>query len=262
MEFLKAPFLVLNFFYSTFMTFLMMLSLILLSMLMILLSTPSVIRHLICGNNYSWLLNLNLIYVTSYTGAGSGLLISMLETLNDQSNNTGAIDVKIDGHVLEEKSPFTMMALSFSSKLDWDSYNISIVSHKFALYLYKSTTRSCMGYWCRVWIIALSCYSKMLDKLQKRLCRTVEPSLAASLELLAHCRYVTSVSLFYRYYFARCSSELAQLIPLPYFQGRNTSYSDRLHDFSNMIPRCYKDVYVSMSTPSFLVQLGSGIPCL
>ena len=60
----------------------MMLSVILISMLMILLSTLSVIRHLICGNSKNWLLNLNLIYKAVGTGAGSGLLISVLENLN------------------------------------------------------------------------------------------------------------------------------------------------------------------------------------
>ena len=44
----------------------------------------------------------------------------------DQSNNTGAIDVKMDGSVLEEKSPFEMLGLTFSTKLDWGSYIISI----------------------------------------------------------------------------------------------------------------------------------------
>ena len=44
----------------------------------------------------------------------------------DRSNNTGAIDVKMDGSVLEEKSPFKMLGLTFSSKLDWGSYIISI----------------------------------------------------------------------------------------------------------------------------------------
>ena len=44
----------------------------------------------------------------------------------DQSNNTGAIDVKMDGSVLEEKSSFKMLGLIFSSKLDWGSYIISI----------------------------------------------------------------------------------------------------------------------------------------
>ena len=49
--FLKGLFLVLHFSYYTLMTFLIMLSVILVSMLMILLSTLNVIRHLICGNN-------------------------------------------------------------------------------------------------------------------------------------------------------------------------------------------------------------------
>ena len=46
-EFLRAPFLFLQFFYYTLMTFLMMLSVIFLSMLMTLLSLGSVTRHLI-----------------------------------------------------------------------------------------------------------------------------------------------------------------------------------------------------------------------
>ena len=36
----------------------------------------------------------------------------------DQSNNTGAIDVKIDGSVHEENTSFKMLGLTFSSKLD------------------------------------------------------------------------------------------------------------------------------------------------
>ena len=41
------------------------------------------------------------------------------------SNNTGAIDVNMDGYVHEGKSSFKMQELTFSSKLDWDSYIIS-----------------------------------------------------------------------------------------------------------------------------------------
>ena len=90
LEFLKGPFLVLHFSYYTLTTFLMMLSVILSSMLMILLSILSVIRHLICGENLNWLLNLNLIYETLWT-------------------------------VLGEKSSF-ILGLTFSSQLDWGSY--------------------------------------------------------------------------------------------------------------------------------------------
>ena len=45
------------------------------------------------------------------------------------------------------------------------------------------------------------------------------------------------------------SSKLAQLVPLPYSRGRSTHHSDRLHDFSVTIPRCYKDVYVNNFFP-------------
>ena len=50
-EFFKAPFFALPFSYYTLMTLQMILSVILLPMLMILLSTLSVIRDRICGNN-------------------------------------------------------------------------------------------------------------------------------------------------------------------------------------------------------------------
>ena len=44
----------------------------------------------------------------------------------DQSDNTGAIVVKMGGPILEEKSSFNMLGLTFSYKLDWVSYIISI----------------------------------------------------------------------------------------------------------------------------------------
>ena len=48
--------------------------------------------------------------------AGKTQLVSF-----DLSKNTGAIDVKMDESVLEEKSSFKMLGLTFSSKLDWGS---------------------------------------------------------------------------------------------------------------------------------------------
>ena len=83
-----------------------------------------------------------------------------------------------------------------------------------------------MEYCCHVWAGAPGCYLELLDKLQKQICRTVGLSLATSLEPLAHHRNLASLSLSYRYYFGRCSSEPAQLIPLPYSRGRSTRYSD------------------------------------
>ena len=58
---------------------------ILLSMLMILLFTLSAIRYLICGNNCNWLLNLNLICETLWTGASCAEKTQLV--LINQSNN-------------------------------------------------------------------------------------------------------------------------------------------------------------------------------
>ena len=83
------------------------------------------------------------------------------------------------------------------------------------------------------------------NKLQKRIYRTVGTLFAACLESLAHHRHVASFSLFFRYYFSKRSFELTEMIPSLYSRGRSTHYSERLHDFSVTIPRCYKDLYVN-----------------
>ena len=109
------------------MTFPMMLSVILLSMLMILLSTLNVIRHLICGQQVELASELESDlqdrgrkwHIDFY--AGKTQLVSF-----DCSKNTGDIDVKMDGSVLEEKTSFKMLGLTFTSKLYWGSYIVSI----------------------------------------------------------------------------------------------------------------------------------------
>ena len=72
-----------------------------------------------------------------------------------------------------------MLGLTFSSKLDWGSYIISIAkttskkigasirSMKFfspevALYLYKSIIHPCMEYCCHVWVGVPSCYLELV----------------------------------------------------------------------------------------------------
>ena len=104
-----------------------------------------------------------------------------------------------------------------------------------------------------------NCYLELLDKLQKRICKSFGPALAASQEPVAHRRNVASLSLFCRYYFGRCSSELAELVPLLFSLGRSARYSDRLHGFSVIIRRCYKYVYVDSFFPR-TVRFCSSLP--
>ena len=72
---------------------------------------------------------MNLTYETLDRGrkwlvdfnAGKTQLVSFV-----RSNITGSIDVKMDGAVLEENSSFKLLGLTFSCKLDWGSYVISV----------------------------------------------------------------------------------------------------------------------------------------
>ena len=106
----------------------------------------------------------------------------------------------MNGSVRDEKSSFKMLGLTFSSKLDWGSYIISIaktaskkigalirsmkfLSPEVALYLYESPICPCIEYSCHTWAGAPSYCLELLDKLQKQICRAVGPSLAASLGL-------------------------------------------------------------------------------
>ena len=90
-----------------------------------------------------------------------------------------------------------------------------------------------MEYCCHVWAGTPSCYLELSSKLQKWLCRTVGPSLVASLEPLAHPQNIASLSLFYRYCFVRCSSEhdfSGSWLLLKYIRVFNFSVSEELID--------------------------------
>ena len=77
---------------------------------------------------------------------------------------------------------FSMLVLFRNKKIGALIRSMKFLSSEVALYLYKSTIRPCMEYCCHVWAGAsTSCYLELLGKLQKRICRMVGPSLAASL---------------------------------------------------------------------------------
>ena len=85
--------------------------------------------------------------------------------------------MKIDGCVFEEKSSFKMLELTFSFKLDWGSYIISVaitVSKKIWVlitsmkFLSPEVPQPCVEYCCHVWAGAPSFYLELLENLQKR----------------------------------------------------------------------------------------------
>ena len=122
-------------------------------MLMILLSTLSLIKHMFCGNIQQLAFGLEYNYKTLLTGVWSGLSNSLLEKLSlFQLISQIALTwmLKMVGYVLEEKC--------FSSESYFGSHIVSIAktatkktqplicsmksfSSEIALYLYKSTIR-------------------------------------------------------------------------------------------------------------------------
>ena len=138
-------------------------------------------------------------------------------------------------------------------------HSMRFLSPVVALYLYRPIIRHCMEYCCHIWTGAPNYYLELLNKLQKCIFRTVCPSLPPSLEHLAHSWNVANLSFFYRYYFGRLLSELAQLVLLLYSRGRSTRYSGGLYDFSVTIPRCYKGVYIN-SFFSCTARLWNSLP--
>ena len=94
----------------------------------------------------------------------------------DQSDNTGPINEKRDGSVLQQKLSFTMLGLSFSSEMDFGSYNISIAkiaSKKIGILIHSmflsSEVALCLCKSSHVWNGAPTWYLEMLCKLQKHI---------------------------------------------------------------------------------------------
>ena len=92
-----------------------------------------------------------------------------------RSNNSVAIDVKMDGFILKENSSFKILELSFLTKLDWGSYNDSIaksiskkietliscltsLSPEVAFYFFKGTIRPCKEHFFHVCGGASRCF--------------------------------------------------------------------------------------------------------
>ena len=119
LQFLKAPFLVLHFSYYSLMTFLMMLSVIATyaddtTLCSKCDQASDLWQRLDLASKLGrkWLLEFS---------AGKTQLVSF-----HWSNNSGAINVKMDRSGLEEKSSFKILGLTFYSKYNWGSYIISI----------------------------------------------------------------------------------------------------------------------------------------
>ena len=117
-----------------------------------------------------------------------------------------------------------------------------------------------MEYCYHVWAGAPSCYLELLDKLQNGYAELLVLHLPLLLNTwLIVGTWPAQVFPIGIYYFGRCSSELAQLVPFLFWEGGQLVI---LIDCMVFLSPFLDVTRVSMSTVSFLTQLDSGILCL
>ena len=85
--------------------------------------------------------------------------------------------------------------------------------------------------------------------MQKRVVSLVGSGLSSDLQALSHRRDVASLSLFYRYYYGKCSSELADLVPPKLVTVRSTRFSEQMHRHTVNSPVCRTKFYQSSIFP-------------
>ena len=116
-----------------------------------------------------------------------------------------------------------------------------------------------MKYCCYVWAGAPSRYLELLDKLQKWICRTVGPSLAASLETSAHCENVASLRFFIGITLVDVLLSRPNWCHVLFLKGALLVIVIDCMIFLSPFLDISK---MSISTVSFLAQLDSGFLCL
>ena len=89
----------------------------------------------------------------------------------------------------------------------------------------------------------------LLDRVQKQVVSLVGSGMSADLQALSHRRGVASLSLFYKYYYGKCSSELADLVPPKRATVRSTRFSERMHRHTVNSPMCRTKFYQSSFFP-------------
>ncbi|VEN34323.1 unnamed protein product, partial [Callosobruchus maculatus] len=100
------------------------------------------------------------------------------------------------------------------------------------LLLYKAQIRRSLEYCSHVWGCAPKHSLKLLDTMQKRAIRSIDtPNLTKDLHSLEDRRRVADLSLFYRFYHGRCSSELSRIITPKAVRTKNTREALRAHPY-------------------------------
>ena len=132
--------------------------------------------------------------------------------------------------------------------------------HEQMLTLYKAQIRPSLEYCSHIWSSVPKHTLGLLDSIQKRAIRLIaNPELTRHLDSLEHRRKVADLCLYYRYYYGKCSSELANLIPPKAVSARRIRLTEagHQHRVNLQTPRTslYRDSFFWRTT-----SLWNGLP--
>ena len=146
-----------------------------------------------------------------------------------------------------------MLGVTLDSDLSWNDHIISVAkaaacklgflfrTKRFftptqLLTLYKAQIRPCREYCSHLWRAASKHSLNTLDAILRRAIRLIgDPALTDIFDSLAHRRFVSVLSLFYRYYHGFCSDEIKSIIPPKASFARNTRFSKIQHPYARLI---------------------------
>ena len=110
------------------------------------------------------------------------------------------------------------------------------------------TLHGILLYCCHALSSAFSCYLDVLAKLLKKVCRTVNLSLALSLKALVHCPNLVTLSLCYKQYFEqKCHSAIFLSISIFFYEVSKSAESNSFISSQNWFvgdKNQPKDVYL------------------
>ena len=103
-----------------------------------------------------------------------------------------------------------------------------------------------------IWLSCLggSTHTASLNRMEPKAFRQINsPPLTDCLDTLSHCFNVASLSIFYRYFHADCSSELANCMPYPLPRPHCTRLSTSFHPYSVHLPNARVNQYLHSFIP-------------
>ena len=213
-------------------------------------SQPSAAARLLSRNTISTTINSDLERISDW---GSNNLVRFNSAKThllpiSLSNDPSDFDVIFEGNIVNPLHSINILGVEISSNLSWRSHIVQIAksaSKKLGvlfrcknfftsaqlLQLYTGLIRPRLEYCSHIW--GASSSTSLLDRVEsKAFCLIDYPDLTLNLDSLALRRKVASLSLFYRYYHGRCSSELAACVPPPLGRPRATRQANTSHERS------------------------------